>query len=362
MIENIDETTQKQLEFGRINDFFSKTKSVYLGLTFNILIASLLIAPYTTRTAIGLWILATVLTYIPRSIITLRYFRAKKENHLTPDNIAKWEDQFYLASILPFIAFSSIAFMPFAGNVHAGFAIAALALVALLTGGVMIYSASLKVVTLYLYVSLGCLIVRCLYEGTYNFYVFAVYFIALLLILRQLIKIQYKNFIDHLVTRLHFEKESLTDPLTGIANRRHLEIFLKSFVPISRRTKNEFQVVMMDIDHFKKYNDTHGHLKGDELLIKLARLVEKQIRSSDFFARYGGEEFALVLTANSPDTALELVNKLMSDIKSELEITMSAGLSSSDMADSFDQLLELADKALYQSKQQGRNQATLAQQ
>lgn len=362
MAQELGETLQKELEFERICDFFSKTRSVYLGLTFTILFASQLIAPYTTRKAIGFWVLATVICYIPRIIVTLRFFSARKAQQVTIDNVSQWEKRVYLHSFLPFVAFSSIAFMPFEGDVFSGVAIAALALVALLSGGVIIYSSSLKVITLYLYVSLGCLIVRCLYEGGYNFYILALYFLIMIVIVRKLIKTQYQKFVDHLVTRLHFEKASLTDPLTGIANRRHLEIFLKSFIPVSHRTKNEFQVVMMDIDHFKEYNDSHGHREGDELLINLAGLVNKHIRSSDFLARYGGEEFALILTVNNPETAFEFLNNLIEDIENKLGITISAGVASSDMSDSFEHLLDLADQALYQSKQQGRNRVSLAQQ
>ena len=361
MMSDFSEKMQKELEFERISDFFSKTRNVYIGLSFNILVTSQLIAPYTTLKAISLWILATIISYIPRIVTTLRFFKAKKLNQLTIDNIGPWEKKVYLHSFLPFLAFSSVAFMPFAGDVFSGVAIAALAIVALLSGGVIIYSASFKVITLYLYLSLGCLIARCLYEGNYNFYILALYFSIMIVILRQLIKTQYQNFIDHLITKYNFEKASLTDPLTGIANRRQLEVFLKNIIPVSKRTKNEFHVVMIDIDFFKKYNDTHGHMAGDELLINLAKLVTGNIRSSDFFARYGGEEFALILTASSGETALELINNLMKEIKNKLDITISAGLASSDLSGDFTQLIDLADHALYQSKQKGRNQASLAQ-
>lgn len=358
---DLNETMQKEVEFMRIGDFFSKTRSVYLGITFNILVTSQLIAPYTTLKSIGLWVLATAIFYMPRIVVTLRFFKAKKSQQLTTDNIGQWEKRIYLHSFLPFFAFSSIAFMPFAGDVFSGVAITALAIVALLSGGVIIYSSSIKVVTLYLYVSLGCLIARCLYESNYQFYILALYFLIMTLILRQLIKTQYRNYIDHLITQLNFEKDSLTDSLTGIANRRHLEIYLKDIIPVSHRTKSKLQIVMMDIDNFKKYNDTHGHLKGDELLISMTKLVTRHIRSSDFFARYGGEEFALILTANSREAALEFLNNLMKDIELTLDITISAGLSSSDMSDSYTQLIDLADQALYQSKQQGRNQISVAQ-
>jgi len=361
MDDIIDETMQQQVEFGRITDFFSKTRSAYLGLSFNLIMTSFLIAPFAPAWSIALWIVLTIVTYIPRTLLTLRYFKAKNEQRLDPETIGTWERQYFLNSILPFFAFSSVAFLPFTGNPLVGFVIATLAVFVLFAGGVIIYSASLKVTFLYMYIGLGSLLVRCLYEGGYTYYVLALTLVTIVMIMQQLIRKQYLSFIEHLVTQLKFEKASLTDPLTGIANRRHLEIFLKSFIPISRRTGSEFQLVMIDLDKFKDYNDAHGHLKGDEMLVKLAQLVLDKIRSSDFFARYGGEEFALVLTANTRESAHEFMNTLKSEIQDKLGITISAGLSSSNQSDSFEGLLELADQALYQSKQQGRNRVSLAQ-
>lgn len=144
LIEDLSESMQKELEFERICDFFSKTKNAYMGLIFNMTVTSLLIRPYTTEKAIILWFLLTFVFYIPRIIITVQFFRSRKANRLRYDNMSRWEKLFYFNSILPFAAFSSVAFMPFEGNVLAGVAITGLALVALLSGGVMIYSSSLR--------------------------------------------------------------------------------------------------------------------------------------------------------------------------------------------------------------------------
>lgn len=360
MTHNFDKKMQKKLEFERINDFFSKTKGVYAGTTFNVVITSQLIAPFATVKAITIWVISIIVCYIPRIVMTVLFFRSKRAQKLSIDNIQQWEDRTFLYSILPFLAISSIAFMPFEGGIRAGFVVAALSLMSLLVGGVIIYNSSKKVISLYLYICLGCLIVRCLFEGSYYFYTLAVYFLVILVFVRKLVIRQYSLFIEHIETRLQFEKESLTDPLTGLPNRRRLQIFMEKFMPASQRTGHEFQIVMIDIDHFKNYNDAHGHILGDKLLRDFARLVKKKIRSSDLFVRYGGEEFALILTANSPEISLPFLAELMLNIEKKLGITVSAGIASSKMSEDFKQLLKLADGALYQSKQQGRNQITIA--
>ena len=360
MINNSDYDMQKQLEFVRINDFFSKSIGIYSGLTINIIITSFLIAPYTSLKAIIYWIVALIICYIPRVIFTLQYFKAKKLQQLNVNNIQQWENKIFLNCILPFIAYSSLAFLPFIGDVRLGFMVTALSLISLLVGGSIMYSSSKKILNLYLFTCLSFLIVRCLYEGTYHFYLLGIYFLILLIFISRLINTKYNNFIDHIASRLKFEKESLTDPLTGLPNRRHMEIFMEKFMPVSRRTGHEFQVVMIDIDYFKKYNDTHGHIQGDKILIDLAALVNKNIHSSDLFVRYGGEEFILILTAVSSENCLPFLTELMQKIEQKLQVTISLGLASSTMSDDFNQLLNQSDRALYRSKQNGRNQLSIA--
>lgn len=175
-----------------------------------------------------------------------------------------------------------------------------------------------------------------------------------------LLKTQYQDFVDNIARRIQHEKASHSDPLTGLANRRQMNSFMEKFLPVSKRTGQEFHVAMVDIDYFKKFNDQHGHLKGDELLVNLSRLVCSRIRSSDLFVRYGGEEFALILPGNNQDSALNLIEELRQSIKDKLGISISVGLTTSQRSNDFNELLELADNALYISKQEGRDRVTCA--
>lgn len=358
--DSSDREIQQKLELERIEDYLSKTTSGYGGLAFSLLVTSQLIAPYTTFKAISFWILASIICYIPKVLISLRFFKAKKAKQVNIDNAKQWERWNYLYSFPAFFAFSSIAFIPFENDVFAGVVIASLALVSLLVGGVLTYRSSKKVISLYLYISLGSIIARCLYEGDYYFYILAIYFSIMIILVKRLINAQYASFIGHLETRLRFEKESLTDSLTGLPNRRNMELFMEKYMRVAHKKREEFQVVMIDIDYFKKYNDTRGHLEGDKLLVSLAHFIEQHIRSSDLFVRYGGEEFAMILPASNSDSAFTFLSSLKNDIERTLGITVSMGVASSSMADNFEHLLGLADAALYQSKQQGRNCVSIA--
>jgi diguanylate cyclase len=156
-----------------------------------------------------------------------------------------------------------------------------------------------------------------------------------------------------------------TDALTGIFNRRALNQTLSSYL---RDTKKQFSLVMLDIDHFKKLNDQHGHLTGDKVLKFVASLIGKNIRGQDYLARFGGEEFVILLPETELESALcvannirhYLANQALYDSSNDLQLgrlTLSMGVACRQKNDTADILLERADQCLYLAKQKGRNKA-----
>ena len=155
-------------------------------------------------------------------------------------------------------------------------------------------------------------------------------------------------------------EQTLTDELTQLSNRRKttetIEYELKRF----RRTKNPFAVVLLDIDLFKKINDTHGHLIGDEVLKEFSRILQNTVRDSDIVGRWGGEEFIII----APNTSVENANKLAEKLRKLIQvhdfnkagkITASFGITESKYNDTKELIVDRADKALYTSKRTGRN-------
>ena len=155
------------------------------------------------------------------------------------------------------------------------------------------------------------------------------------------------------------------DALTGLANRRRLMEVLSKEVCRASRYNTPLSLLMIDLDRFKQFNDTYGHLKGDELLKKFALLLEKRIRTTDMAGRYGGEEFCLVL----PNTPLqgavviaERIRKAVEDLKisaennpSPIGATISIGVAEFAQGETDENLISAADAALYRAKQGGRN-------
>ena len=128
--------------------------------------------------------------------------------------------------------------------------------------------------------------------------------------------------------RLYTETKrlSLHDPLTGLANRRAMEGNLMESVNRAQRYKCPLSLAMMDIDYFKKYNDTHGHKAGDHILAKVAGIIREEIRDTDFAARYGGEEFIIIMPETSLDNGYTLLERIRKSVKNKTDVTISSGI------------------------------------
>jgi diguanylate cyclase (GGDEF)-like protein len=160
-------------------------------------------------------------------------------------------------------------------------------------------------------------------------------------------------------------ESTIRDALTGLYNRRHAMAVLKTETAKARRDPSrQLTIVILDLDFFKEINDEFGHLAGDGVLKRMARLAQERVRASDTFARIGGEEFAVILPDTSPEDAHGIAESIRQSIESETfevadqqrTVTLSGGIAtwSQDMSD-MSELLRLADQRLYQAKSSGRN-------
>jgi diguanylate cyclase (GGDEF)-like protein/PAS domain S-box-containing protein len=149
-----------------------------------------------------------------------------------------------------------------------------------------------------------------------------------------------------------------TDDLTGLPNRRSWDEELERELARARRSGDRFSVAMMDLDHFKDFNDAFGHQAGDKLLADAAAAWHVEVRSTDFLARYGGEEFALLLLGCPPDSAEPLIERLRSVMPRDQ--TCSAGIAVWDGEEEAENLVARADAALYAAKRGGRDRIVLA--
>ena len=161
------------------------------------------------------------------------------------------------------------------------------------------------------------------------------------------------------------ERLSVTDGLTGLYNRRRLMETLTDEARRSQRLKHTFAVLMVDVDHFKKYNDSFGHQAGDAVLTKVAGLLREATREVDFVARYGGEEFLILLPETGMGEALDIAERIRTRIAAEVfhggHMTVSIGVSEFPLhGENADQVVGAADEALYEAKREGRDKVRRA--
>lgn len=162
---------------------------------------------------------------------------------------------------------------------------------------------------------------------------------------------QLRQQTNHLMT---FSEVRL-DPLTGIHNRRGLDDSLASHFAMFSRYRQKFSVAIFDIDYFKRVNDELGHLQGDLLIQRVAKLLDECVRETDTVARYGGEEFLVVMPETALDGACIFAERFRAKAAEELPVTLSGGVTSALDGDNPGTLIARADAALYAAKAAGRN-------
>jgi len=163
------------------------------------------------------------------------------------------------------------------------------------------------------------------------------------------------------------QKLAITDGLTKLHNSRSFYSQLEVEVDRFNRYKRSLALMLMDIDHFKKYNDSYGHLEGDKALVKIAQIIKSCLRKLDSAYRYGGEEFTVILPETSCEEAQTVAQRINSTLKAEnfmpkhgkeAKITISIGVTEYFPGEQLSEFIQRADKAMYLSKEKGRNKVT----
>lgn len=167
--------------------------------------------------------------------------------------------------------------------------------------------------------------------------------------------------------RRRLEQLATRDPLTGVKNRRAMEEELLRAVATHERTNLSYGLAILDLDHFKRINDEHGHATGDQVLIECVDIISRHIRQSDRLFRFGGEEFVLLLPGVDMAGMRSVINHLHQVLREELKspsgtVTASYGLALLECGETADTWMERADNALYQAKENGRDQIIVAPQ
>ncbi|MDT8446333.1 MAG: diguanylate cyclase [bacterium] len=168
---------------------------------------------------------------------------------------------------------------------------------------------------------------------------------------------------ENVTDKKRIEELSITDPLTGAFNRNKLTQAFEREIARAERYSQPLSVILLDLDHFKLVNDTHGHLVGDQVLVATVQLLQRELRKTDILGRWGGEEFLVLCPETENPGAVLLAEKLRLALEAAVHpsagrVTVSIGVTSYRAGDQAESLVARADEALYRSKDQGRNQVS----
>ena len=163
------------------------------------------------------------------------------------------------------------------------------------------------------------------------------------------------------------QKLSNIDPLTKLYNRKALEAELEELLRHSKERKLDLVIAMIDVDDFKKVNDTYGHIAGDKVLLFLAKFLKNSIREYDKAYRYGGEEFLVIFNRTTTKAAIKVAERILNMVRKntliyknqKIRITLSMGMSEHQKGDTAESLIERADAALYEAKKNGKDQLVI---
>ena len=177
--------------------------------------------------------------------------------------------------------------------------------------------------------------------------------------------------LSNLNLRITLRQQSVRDPLTSLFNRRYLEETLTLETERAKRDVAPFSIIMLDLDHFKRFNDTHGHEAGDAVLQTVGRFLQRHVRSGDIACRYGGEEFTMVLPGAGSQEALQRAEQLCEGVRAlrvEFKgqnlgpLTLSAGIATyPDQGETGEHVQQAADAALYAAKAEGRDRVVMSE-
>ncbi|MDD5044448.1 MAG: diguanylate cyclase [Candidatus Omnitrophica bacterium] len=191
-------------------------------------------------------------------------------------------------------------------------------------------------------------------EGAYDYIIKPFNIEEMNLVLRRAVERQY---LLHEADQKEFYQElSILDGLTGLYNHRHFFEVLPREIERAERYKHEVSLLMIDLDDFKKFNDTNGHLAGDKLLQDLSAVLVRGVRSADMVFRYGGEEFTVICPETPKQDGVDVAKRIFNLARERVAVTMSVGLATyPDDAKTKEDLVAKADFAMYQAKHLGKN-------
>ena len=347
---------------------FERVKALYESATSQGLLSSFLAVSFiplflwsqVNHTIIVVWTIVIVAINTFRFFLVKQFNQRLSNNEVTKENASQWEWYFVAGIVFLASVWTTATFFPFQGNALVSRLYILLIHVGVNAAIVSMYMASKNTMVAYLMITLIPGFSRVAWGGDTPNIVIGLLGVVFVGIMVKSIGANNRSLIEIITLKLKNEELSKKDALTGLWNRRQLYEFVAKLIPAEAKDTTPFSVLMMDIDFFKKYNDTHGHSAGDALLTQVSRLILSKIRNEDLAVRYGGEEFMVIFVNMEIAKAKVIAERLRIAIKTETAVTISSGLVEFSPDVDFDELTRKADILLYEAKRSGRDATVVA--
>lgn len=353
--EKSDLEFTKEVHFERIKILYQAGFNGLLGGFLVIFFFPFFMWPRMDHTVLLVWTFLILAVNIPRIFLLNRFKYRLARNEITKDNAYVWERYFVAGFMLSGLVWAAVIFFPYQEDRLASLLFVLAVQVGINAAIAAMYLASENTVMTYLTITMVPTLMRIAWDGQWPHTVVGLLGIAFYFIMIRNVQLHGKNLMETIELKLRNEVLSKKDALTGLWNRRQLYEFTEKLIPASIRHNLPFCVMLIDIDYFKKYNDTKGHSAGDVVLSKVSKIISSNIRSEDLAVRYGGEEFMVVFAGIGISKAAKIGERLRIAVKGNTEVTISAGLAEFDKKSDFDTLTRTADNLLYQAKENGRD-------
>ena len=347
---------QADVNFERINLLYRNAPIAVNGLLVAFL--SLLFIVYDQLPSIytQLWSSAFTIIFVWRIALIIAFKRALHLESINNKNISRWESSWVTMTCATAIVFVAVLFFPFAENQLVILLLTSMIFMGMSSGSAISSNASRAVVISFLTITSIAVVFKALNGAQTYYYLIAFIYAFFYAVLVRLSFSSNRVVIENISLKKQSQQDAMKDQLTGLWNRRCLDLFIEKLIPQVQRRKQPFAIILLDIDFFKKYNDTYGHLRGDEVLVQIAQCLNKAAREGDLVVRFGGEEFLIVLPDSDLKKAQHAIERILTIIRTETDVTVSAGIALFSPELSFDQIVKHADDAMYMAKENGRNQ------
>lgn len=344
----------------RIQHLYVNAPTAFIGLLAGYFGIYFSIKELVPTHYLNIWSLVFFSLLACRAYIIYSYNKASSHHQFTPKTALKYEKYLILMSALNALTYSATLFFPFQEDALIAFLMITIVFMGMAAGSTISSNASKPVVFSYLLITSLPLIYFAFQSPLPYTNIIGFIYLAFFSVLIKLTLNGNKILIENIDLHLQSKAHSLSDSLTKLGNRRQLAQLMDKLIPASINTNSPFALVLFDIDHFKRYNDSHGHLQGDKILVDVANLLQNSVRATDKVIRFGGEELLILLPNTQASEAKGIVLNILKQVEQKTPVTLSAGLSMNKGLENYKEIIKLADDALYKAKKNGRNQLVCA--